>query len=151
MPKGEPKFAKADMTLDTGATVHAADRLDFPMHEVKESAGSRVGQKFGGAGGKLLGNEGEWQVLMISLGGTRCEISATVQIAKITRPLFSLTPMISNGDISVVRKRDEASVLNSQKRTVAVFKRKCNLYMANLRVRNPRCKARLIRQDRQIL
>ena len=55
----EPEFIVTEMTLDTGATTHAADRLDFPEQEVKESTGSRAGQTFGCAGGKRLANEGE--------------------------------------------------------------------------------------------
>ena len=30
----EPEFIEVEMTLDTGATVHAADREDLPGHEV---------------------------------------------------------------------------------------------------------------------
>ena len=41
----EPEFIETEMTLDTGATSHAADRLDFPAHEVQESAGSKAGQR----------------------------------------------------------------------------------------------------------
>ena len=72
------------MTLDTGATTHAADRLDFPEQEVKESAGSRAGQTFGWAGGKRLANEGEVNIVMIAPGGLECELGATIQITKIT-------------------------------------------------------------------
>ena len=46
----EPEFFITEMTLDTGATTHAADRLDFPGQTVHESAGSKAGQTFGCAG-----------------------------------------------------------------------------------------------------
>ena len=46
----EPEFFITEMTLDTGATTHAADRLDFPGQTVQESAGSKAGQTFGCAG-----------------------------------------------------------------------------------------------------
>ena len=68
------------MTLDTGATTHAADRLDFPGQEVRESEGSKAGQTFGCAGGKKLVNEGEVNVVMMASGGVECELEATVQI-----------------------------------------------------------------------
>ena len=88
------------MTLDIGATVHAADRVDFPAHEVCESAGSKAGQKFGCAGSKLLANEDERHILMVAPGGIGCEIATTVKVTKVTRPLPSVTQMIRNGDIS---------------------------------------------------
>ena len=46
----EPEFYETEVTLDTGAAVHAADCMDFPGHEVKEGAGSRAGQRFQAAG-----------------------------------------------------------------------------------------------------
>ena len=48
----ELEFFITEMTLDTGATTHAADRIDFPGQTVQESAGSKAGQTFGCAGGK---------------------------------------------------------------------------------------------------
>ena len=128
------------MTLDTGATTHAADRLDFPGQVVRESEGSKTGQTFGCAGGKKLANEGEVHVVMVAPGGIECELEATVQITKITRGLLSVTQMTKNGDISVVCKRDEAVVLNAQNQQLAVFKRKGGLYVADMKIRNPRFK-----------
>ena len=141
LPDQEPVFIETEMTLDTGATVHAADRLDLPGHEVRESAGSRAGQKFGCAGGKLISNEGECKVLMVAPGGIECEIDTTIQIAKITQHLLSVTQMIKNGDISVLCKKDEAQVLDAQNRVLAVFQRKGGLYVAKMKVRNPKYKA----------
>ena len=43
----DPEFIETEMTLDTGATVHAADRADLPAHQVLASAGSKAGQQFG--------------------------------------------------------------------------------------------------------
>ena len=59
---------------------------------------------------------------------------------KIMRLLFSVTQMTMNGDIMVVCKRDEAVVLNAQNQPLAVFKKKDGLYVADLKVRNPRFK-----------
>ena len=53
----EPEFYEVETTLDTGATTHAADRVDFPGYEVEESPGSRAGQFFGCACGESLANE----------------------------------------------------------------------------------------------
>ena len=136
----EPEFLLTEMTLDTGATTHAADRLDFPSHEVKESAGSRAGQTFGCAGGKRLANEGEVNVVMIAPGGLECELDATVQITKITRPLLSVSQMTKSGKVMVVCKGDEAVILNLDHEVLAVFKQKGGLYVADMKVRNPRYK-----------
>ena len=42
------------------------------------------------------------------------------------------------GNISVLCKRDEPLVLDDHNQTLAVFKKKGGLYVANMRVRNPR-------------
>ena len=134
----EPEFIVTEMTLDTGATTHAADRLDFPEQEVKESAGSRSGQTFGCAGGKRLANEGEVNIVMIAPGGLECELDTTIQITKITRPLLSVSQMTKSGEVVVVCKKDEAVILNSKHEVLAVFKQKGGLYVADMKVRNPR-------------
>ena len=126
-----------EMTLDTGATTHAADRLDFPAHEVEESPGSKAGQTFGCAGGKRLANEGEVHVTMIAPGGLECDLDATVQITKITRPLLSVSQMTKSGKIMVVCKKDEAVILNLDHEVLAVFKQRGGLYVADMRIRNP--------------
>ena len=76
----EPEFIITEMTFDTGATTHAADRHDFPGQTVRESEGSKAGQTFGCAGGKQLVNEGEVHIVMVAPGGIECEFAATVQI-----------------------------------------------------------------------
>ena len=141
LPDDEPEFIETEMTLDTGATVHAADRADLPAHQVQPSAGSKAGQQFGCAGGKLVANEGECKVQMLAPGGGAFELELDMQIAKITRPLLSVTQMTRHGTISVLCKREEALVLNEKNETVAIFKKKGGLYVANMRVRNPRFKA----------
>ena len=62
----EPEFIITEMTFDTGATTHAADRLDFPEQEARESEGSKAGQSFGCAGGKKLVNEGAVNIVMLA-------------------------------------------------------------------------------------
>ena len=127
------------MTLDTGATVHAADRLDLPCHVIEESPGSRAGQQFQAAGGKLIANEGQAVVEMLAPGADG-ELVCSIQIAKVTRPLLSVTKMIESGKISVLCKRDEALVLDESNNVLARVTRKGGLYTASMRVRNPRFK-----------
>ena len=48
--------------------------------------------------------------------------------------------MTKNGDITVVCKRDEAVILSADHQVLALFKRKGGLYVADMKVRNPRFK-----------
>jgi hypothetical protein len=133
----EPEFIEVEMTLDTGATVHAADREDLPCHVIEESPGSRAGQQFQAAGGKLIPNEGQAIVEMLA-PGTDSELVCSIQIAKVTRPLLSVTKMTESGKISVLCKKEEALVLDENNKVLARFTRKGGLYTAIMRVRNPR-------------
>ncbi len=139
LPDSEPEFLEVEMTLDTGATVHACDRVDFPGCVVLESPGSRAGQQFQAAGGKLIPNEGQANILICTLDGV--DMAMTMQIAKITRPLLSVTKMTESGEISVLCKKDEALVLDSKGKTLAKFNRKGGLYVCIMKYRNPKFKA----------
>ena len=135
----EPEFLEVECCLDTGSSVHAADRIDLPGFEVVESPGSKAGQKFQAAGGKLIDNEGQVQALMIPLGGQEdTELQFCFQIAKVIRPLFSVTKMTERGDLHVLCKKDEALILDKDNRTVARFVRKGVLYTSVMKVKNPR-------------
>ena len=134
---GEPEFMEVERTLDTGATVHAADRLDFPGYEVMESEGSRNKQKFQAAGGKLIDNEGQAKLVMLCPGVDR-ELTCNVQIAKVTRPLLSVTKMTESGKVTVLCKQDVAEVLDQNGKLLATFQKSGGLYVAMMRVRNPR-------------
>ena len=107
---------------------------------MQDRKGSKAGQKFGCAGGKMLANEGEVHIMMITPGGLEFELETTIQITKITRPLQSVTQMTRNGDISVLCKKDVVLVMNQHQQVLAVFKRKGGFYVANMNVRNPRYK-----------
>ena len=134
----EPEFIEVEMTLDTGATVHAADREDLPGHEVVESPGSRVGQKLQAAGGKLLPNEGQTFVNMLA-PDTMVELVSCFQIAKVTRPLLSVTKITEKGEVDVICKKDKALlVLAETQEVLATFHKKGGLHVAMMKVRNPR-------------
>ena len=134
----EPEFYETEVTLDTGATVHAADRTDFPGHEVKEGAGSRAGQRFQCAGNKMIDNEGEMFVTMFAPGCGDGELLSCFQAAKVTRPLLSVTKLTDSGQLHVVCKKEEALVIDSHQKVIAIFKRSGGLYTAKMKVRNPR-------------
>ena len=137
MAEEEPEFIEVEMTLDTGATVHAADRVDFPGCLVLESPGSRAGQHFQTAGKKSIPNEGQAN---IELSTNSVEMAMTVQIAKISRPLLSVTRMTESGELEVLCKKDVALILDSKGKTVATFNKKGGLYICMMKYRNPKCK-----------
>ena len=137
-PAAEPEFYETEVTLDTGATVHAADRMSFPGHEVKEGAGSRAGQRFQCAGNKMIDNEGEMFVTMFAPGCGDGALLSCFQAAKVTRPLLSVTELTDSGQLHVICKKEEALVIDSQQRVLAIFKRNGGLYTAKMKVKNPR-------------
>ena len=120
----EPEFIETEMTLHTGATIHAADRLDFHRHVVQESEGSKAGQKFGCAGGKMLANESEVHIMMIAPSSLECELETFIQITKISWQVLSVTQITRNGDISVLCKKDDILVMNQHQQVLASSKRK---------------------------
>ena len=137
LPVVEPEFLEIEMTLDTGASVHAMDKLDLPGFVIEESIGSKAGQKFQAAGGKLIDNEGQAKLVMLCPGVDR-ELTCNVQIAKVTRPLLSVTKMTESGKVTVLCKQDVAEVLDQNGKLLATFQKSGGLYVAMMRVRNPR-------------
>ena len=134
----EPEFIEVEATLDTGATVHAVDRVDIPKHEVKSSAGSRAGRLFQAAGGSFLEDEGEAELLMFAPGHDT-ELAVNFAVAKVTRPLLSVPMMTDSGDIDVLCRKTHAYVLEvATQKVLATFVRKGGLYVCKMRVRNPR-------------
>ena len=89
----------------------------------------------------LYSLSGEVHIAMVAPGGIECELEATVQITKITRPLLSVTQMSQNGDITVVCKRDEAVILSADHQVLELFKLKGGLYVADMKARNPMFKS----------
>ena len=135
----EPEFLEVEWTADTGATVHVADKESLPFHTVRPSAGSRLGQNFQAAGGKLIANEGEINVIMLPPDVEEgIELSACVQCAKVTRPLLSISKITESGKLKFVCEKDDAKIIDRSGKILAVFKRKGGLYTTTMRIRNPR-------------
>ena len=140
MPEG-PEFYEVETTLDTGASTHAAARVDFPGYAVEESPGSRAGQLFGCAGGKSLRNEGQMTVEMISpVEGTAMKLRT--QVTKVTRPLLSVTKITEEGKLRVVCGQVKAVIIDLQGKTLATFPKKHGLYVCMTKVKNPRFRPR---------
>ena len=55
-----------DVAVDSGAGDHVLAKVDAPGHAVTESPGSKRGQKFNGAGGHVMDNEGQILLEMLT-------------------------------------------------------------------------------------
>ena len=77
-------------------------------------------------------------VHMLAPGGQAGELHSCFQVAKVTRPLLSVTRMTANGTLSVLCKKDEALVLDAKQKVVARFTRSGGLYTCMMKVKNPR-------------
>ena len=136
--EAEPEFIEVEATLDTGATVHAVDRVDIPKHTVAPSAGSKAGRMFQAAGGAFLEDEGEAELLMFAPGHDT-ELAVNFAVAKVTRPLLSVPMMTEGGNIDVLCRKMHAYVLETAtQKVLATFVRKGGLYVCKMRVKNPR-------------
>ena len=137
----EPEYLDIEFTLDTGASVHAIDKLDLPGHVIRESAGSKRKQNFQAAGGKLIPNEGETDVFILSNAAEGpCELVACMQIAKVTRPLLSVSKITEGNRLKVLCDHEAAYIMNLQGKVLARFGRNGGLYTAVLKVQNPKFK-----------
>ena len=136
----EPPSYPMEVILDSGASDHVAAREGIPGYQVEESPGSRAGRHYTGASGHRIVNEGQAnvQMMMPGEGGKSSNITSTLQIANVTRPLLSVSRICANG-FSVLRKKDHAVILDAQDNVVGRFEQKNGLYTATMQARNPRC------------
>ena len=70
--------------------------------------------------------------------GTNQELICNVQIAKVTRPLLSVTKLTGSGKVKVVCTKDVAEIQDLKGKVLASFEKSGGLYVAMMRVRNPR-------------
>ena len=91
----ESEFYETEVTLGTGATLHAAYCPDFQGCEVKEGAGSRAGQAFIAADGARIPNRGQ-MTLSLRVDGNQ-KITSTFQVCQATRPLWSVGKICDSG------------------------------------------------------
>ena len=137
----EPEFLDIEFTLDTGASVHAIDKLDLPGHSIRESAGSKRKQHFQAAGDKFIPNEGETDVFILSNSSDApCELVACMRIAKVTRPLLSVSKLTEGNRLKVLCDHEAAYIMNLQGEVLARFGRNGGLYTAVLKVKNTKFK-----------
>ena len=99
-PEPMSEYSNFEIALDAGAGEHVASRKVAAEYTVEEPAGSRAGQHFIAAGGARIPNEGQFTLELRSLGFERKkgrDITSTFQVAKVTRPLWSVGRICDEG------------------------------------------------------
>ena len=136
----EDEYVLIEIALDSGAGDHVAAALDAPGYMVEASAGSRRGQNFIGAGGHRMPNKGQMALSLLApngVGDGEEKISTVFQVADVTRPLWSVSKVCDAGyDVEFTKKY--AAVMDEHGLPVCVFERQGGLYVARMRLRNPK-------------
>ena len=135
----EDEYVLIEIVLDSGAGEHVADRLDAPGYAVEESAGSKRGQHFTAAGGHKMPNQRQ-MVLSIRVpdgSGGEEALASTFQVASVTRPLWSVSKICDAGYWAKFTAKG-ATIFDDKDVPVCVFERRGGLYVAKVRLKNPR-------------
>ncbi len=118
---------------------HVMHPDDAKDHKVEPSPGSLANQHFMAASGHVIENEGQAN-LKLSTEEDRT-LSSCFQMAKVSRPLYSVPQMTDEG-CTFVFSKGAGKVLKGKvriqaERDVATFRRKGGLYVARMRVNKP--------------
>ena len=115
---------------------------DAPTYPMEESPGSKLNQHFVGAGGHRMRNEGQVRLNMRAANGRKGrDIRTTFQVAKVTRPLMSVSKICDAG-MSMRFTATMAVIEDAQGEEVCRFIRKGGLYVASMKLRNPNFKSK---------
>ena len=129
-----------EVALDSGAGDHVADENEAPAYAVEESPGSAIGQHFTGAGGHRMRNKGQMRLQLRADNGKKGrDIKTIFQCAKVTRPLMSVSK-ICDGDLWVKFDKKLALIMDAKNKEICRFTRRGGLYIARMKIRNPRYK-----------
>ena len=129
-----------EVAADSGASEHVAADTDAPTYQVEESAGSRSGQHFVGAGGHRMANRCQMKLNMRADNGRNGrDVRTTFQVARVTRPLISVSKICDAG-MSMKFTSTMAVIEDSKGKEVCRFLRKGGLYIASMKLRSPNYK-----------
>ena len=128
-----------EVAADSACGKHVMHPEDVPQHKVVPSPGSTKGQHFMAANGHVIDNEGQTQVHLTTEADKT--LSSCFQMAKVSRPLYSVPQMTDEG-CTVIFTKGVGKVLKGKvrvmaEREVASFKRKGGLYLARMKVNRP--------------
>jgi hypothetical protein len=133
-----------EVAADTGAGAHCAHPRHLP--DSVEVLSDKL-RSFNGAGGEPIKHYGRANVRMQQEDGKH--ISQEVQVMEVTRPLHSIS-MVCDNDFDAVFTKTEGLVIPAglldevlavvKQKIVARYRRKGGLYVAKMRVKDPRAK-----------
>ena len=122
-----------EVVLDSGACRHVMARENAPGYQVHDSSASRRGLGFIVGNGERIPNEGQF-VLNLDADddqGSVTRLSATFQVADVTRPLMSVSQLCEQG-FRVEFKDTHALVIDSSGRTACRFQRSGQLFTCQM-------------------
>ena len=127
-----------EVALDSGCVEHVCDRSDAPGTEVTESPGSKRGQNFIVGNGEKVLNQGEMKLQMeAELDDKHVNtIDSVFQVAKVTRPLMSVSKICDGGFTAHVD--DQRAVIKDKSGSiVCIFQRRGGLCVCKMRLKSP--------------
>ena len=131
----EPEFTDINIVLDSGAADHVADNVEAPGYDVKESPGSKRGDGWIAANGELIPNKGE---MVLDLTSGNSNICSKFQVAKTSRPLWSVGRPCDAGYRVVFDKEKAVVTHKASGKEVTTFPRKNAVYVCDMKLRNPK-------------
>ena len=134
-----PEFIETKVVLDSGAGAHVMNKDDCPGYEIRESPMTKSGAAFKAANGSSIRNYGEVRVEMVAQDskGKTHNISSKFEAADVTRALWSVG-LICDAGLDVKFSKSKATVVSPTGEELCVFNRENGLYIANVKIRNPR-------------
>ena len=132
-----------EVAIDSGAGDHVANGEEAAAaYTIEESPGSLIGQHFTGAGGHRMKNMGQLRLHLRADNGKKGrDIKTTFQVAKVTRPLMSVSKICDAG-LWIKFTQNLAIIMDQNDKEVCRFIRRGGLYIARMKIRNPRFSAK---------
>ena len=103
-------------------------------YTIAESAASRQGRHFIGAGGDRITNHGQTELNLANDAGKK--MRSNFQVADVTRMLMSVSQTCDN-DLEVHFNKLRGWVTDEEGKTIATFPRRGGLYVAEMTLKNP--------------
>ncbi len=136
---------EADVALDSGAVAHVVGPDDLPGNTPVEQPEDGKLRNFVGANNSRIKNFGKAKVVMTTDDGK--DIMNTFNVADVSRPLHAVS-VVCDTDKEVLFTKGEAVVVPDGAlsrflgtiKAIAKYPRKGGLYVARMRVKNPRPK-----------
>ena len=131
MNVSEEHMEYLDVTVDSGATDSVMDNSKVPSCPVRPSEGSRRGVNYVAAAGKVIPNEGEKRLRVVTEEGHGCNLK--MQITAVNKALLSVSKVCDAGhEVTFTNKGGRITHLESGQ--VTNFQRKDGVYRIRLKV-----------------